>query len=149
MYVYILDNKPNGELYKKVNKELSDFLIGFKEDFELEDFGATYTSTFTKDKESVMLSNDYCIEKLWIKSTIELPQFKKFLSNLETVRNRYWKYNYILEEDELYEKVTVRKFRTTEFWFSSSSIWIIRNFRIITSDGKLYNVKHYNLLKSY
>lgn len=86
VYVYILDNKPNGGLFKKVNKELSDFLIGFKEDFELEDFDATYTSTFTKDKELVMLSNDYCVEKLWIKSTIELPQFKKFLSNLETLK---------------------------------------------------------------
>ena len=85
MHVYILDNKPNGELYTKTNKELADFLVGYKKDFELEDWGATYTSTYTKGNESVMLSDDYFIEKLWIKSTIELPQYKKYESTLKAL----------------------------------------------------------------
>lgn len=85
MYVYILDNKTNRELYRKLNKELSEFLVGYKEKFELEDWEATYTTTYTKDNESIMLSDDSCVNKLWIKSTIELPQYKKYLSTLKAL----------------------------------------------------------------
>ena len=52
---------------------------------------------------------------------------------------------HILEEGELAQEATVRKFRTVQKEGELDESSVVRNFRTTASDGKQYNVKHYNL----
>ena len=52
---------------------------------------------------------------------------------------------HILEEGELVQEATVRKFRTVQKEGELEEVSVVRDFRTTASDGKRYNVKHYDL----
>ena len=52
---------------------------------------------------------------------------------------------HILEEGELVQEATVRKFRTVQEEGELEEVSVVRDFRTTAIDGKRYNVKHYDL----